>query len=60
MGNRNLRKQILCSHEHRNIASCVLGSPKYFGRPKTTCSGCEPEAVSSKVGNPNESQITNR
>jgi hypothetical protein len=21
------------------IASCVLGSPKCFGRPKTTCSG---------------------
>jgi hypothetical protein len=33
-------------------ASCVLGSPKCFGRPKTTCSGCEPEAASSKVGSP--------
>jgi hypothetical protein len=41
------------------IASCVLGSPKCFGRPKTTCSGCEPEMASSKVGSPDESQITN-
>jgi hypothetical protein len=24
-------------HVQANIASCVLGSPKYFGQPKTTC-----------------------
>jgi hypothetical protein len=37
-----------------------LGSPKYFGLPKATCSGCEPEAVCSKVANPLSSQSINQ
>jgi hypothetical protein len=51
-------KRILCSREHSKLC---------FGRPEMLrasqnqlAPALQPEAVSSKVGNPDESQITHR
>ena len=59
--NHRMERTICDSRFHKPafVASCVLGSPKYFGQPKTTCPSLRSGGVSSKVGNAVELKIEN-